>query len=142
MKRVLFILMIMGTFINCNPFGPIGPNRIRITVSGGVQPVISWNGGAVTYVSVELPDSLVGETLPDGSIGRRPAVVWGYRAYDSTGKNVNGIVSPVRVGTDIANATDISDSSCRTGSLVPGVRYKISMATVGPGACGFIRYTP
>jgi hypothetical protein len=141
-KTYLLIVLAAGITLSCNNPFIAGPNQIKITVSGGTKPVISWKGGPVHHISVSLNDSLITEMNPDGSFIQRKPIVWGWRAYDETGEDIDGIASPVQLGSVIAHATDTSDSAYRTDSLIPGVKYKIQMSTRGPGSVGFIIYSP
>jgi len=142
MRRNLFLLLLFGIVLSCNPLGPIGPNKIKITISGGAQPVISWKGGPVHNISVSLHDSLITIVSPNGFTDQRNPIVWGYQTFDSSGKKVSNIISPVRFGSIIAHATDISDSAYRTDSMIPGVTYQIRLATEGPSSTGYTIYTP
>ena len=122
MNKPLFTCLItIAVLVSC----VVGPERIKIIMSGLDQPIISWTGGPAHSIRIVLADSMISVALDDSLTGERNPCVWGYEAYTETGEKYDGIVSPIKVGSLIDNASDCSDSLFRQSTLTPRTNYEV-----------------
>jgi len=101
--------------------GPSG-GGINVTVSSGMTPQITWDGGNVFSVTVSDPEAA--QSDPTGSM-----------YFNVTTPNTDGISSPITYGSLPQGALQIANKA-----LVAGKKYTCSVARVN-GENGYVEFT-
>ena len=113
------------------PLG-IGADKIKgVSVSPGITPAISWEGGPINYLAVVPAEYKVGGW--DDEL----CAVWAVQTPDR-----DAIYSPVTYGQVPEDAMDVTDSTWSQSTLTLGVEYVVTVSCHDRNAIGGTRFMP